>query len=66
MILVRFRRANGLGATYQIDDDAKLQEVMDAACRHFGDPTKVLPDPLVVIAQAEARRKKRGNHRGKN
>lgn len=66
MIVVRFRRANGLGATYRIEDDAQLQKVMDLANRYFGDPNRVLPDPLVAIAQAKARKNKRGNHRGKN
>lgn len=66
MILVRFRRANGLGATYRIEDDTQLQKVMDLANRHFGDPLKVLPDPLVVVAEAKARQTKRGRHRGKN
>lgn len=66
MIVVRMKRADGPGVTLRIEDDSQLQRVMDLANRYFGDPNKVLPDPVLVLAQAEARKNKRGNHRGKN
>lgn len=66
MIVIRMKRADGPGVTLRIEDDSQLQKVMDLANRYFGDPHKVLADPFVAIAQAKARKTKRGNHRGKN
>lgn len=63
MIVVRFRRANGLGATYRIEDDAQLQKVMDLANRHFGDPLKVLPDPPRPKVDQKQQHRKTGRGR---
>lgn len=66
MIVVRFQRGNGPTAVLRIEDDSKLQRVMDICNRHFGNPLRVLPDPFVAIAQAKERRKRGGKNRGKN
>lgn len=63
MIVVRFRRADGLGATYRIEDDTQLQKVMDLANRHFGDPLKVLPDPPVHKVDPKQQHRKKGRGR---
>jgi len=60
VIVVRFQRANGPTAVLRIEDDSQLQRVMDLANNHFGDPAKVVADPFVAIAQAKARKTKRG------
>lgn len=60
MIVIRMKRADGPGVTLRIDDDTQLQKVMDLANRHFGDPHKVLPDPVLVLAEAKARKTKKG------
>lgn len=47
MILVTFRRTNGPLVRLAIprDDDAAVDFVLACACRHFGDPSVVLPFP---------------------
>lgn len=47
MIAVTFRRTGGEPIRLAIprDDDAAVDFVLACACRHFGDPTKVLPFP---------------------
>lgn len=63
MILARVRRPAGYRGTpgytgiVQIDDDAQLQAVLDAAWRAFGDPGVVLrfPTPADFAARGRAR-----------
>lgn len=47
MIAVAFRRIDGplIRLAIPRDDDAAVDFVLACACRHFGDPTKVLPHP---------------------
>ena len=47
MIAIRFRRIDGTAGRLAVprDDDQALDFVLAAACREFGDPTKILPHP---------------------
>lgn len=47
MIFATFRRTDGTAGRVRIDrdDDQAVDFVLACACRHFGDPTVILPPP---------------------
>lgn len=50
---------NGWSYRINIEDDAKLQQVMDLCNKHFGEPGKVLEIPSVLPQPKEKKRAKR-------
>lgn len=51
---------NGYTYRINIEDDSKLQQVMDLCHKHFGKPGEVLNIPRVLPEPKEKRRAKRG------
>lgn len=47
MIVATFRRTDGTLGRVRVDrdDDEAVDFVLACACRHFGDPTVILPFP---------------------
>lgn len=58
MFWVRARK-NGYEFRLNIDDDSRLQEVMDMCHKHFGEPGKVLdiPDKLPEPRNGKVKRR---------
>ena len=50
---------NGYKCRIEVQDDSKLQEVMDICAKHFCEPGKVLEIPAVLPQPKEKKRAKR-------